>query len=268
MRNIIDFTAQASFLFLLAISSLFPSIASAKTFTNSYVSFDLPKNWDCYLENTAWICRFSLPKSCASKQAMKKKECLNLKKKTKEAIIILTAKEKGPTDSFEAYKAHLQTPRTIRTRKKTKAQSKVLHVKSVKIGKGKQRWVDGFHLGSEIPYYYTRYLATIKGNIAVLVTFSAHKLHYSKYSKAFFAAIKSLEVVASQADTAKVGKNSPNGSLQGTIGGAYSSRDFLVDETVEETESESVLNSEYSEYLLMIAMALAAIGVFFWIKGR
>lgn len=245
-----------------------PSMSQAKTFTNSYVSFTLPKSWDCYLENTAWICRYSLPKSCSSKQAMQKKQCKDLKKKTKEAIIILTAKEKGASDSFGSYQTHLKTPRTIRTRKKTKAKSKVIHVKNVKIGKGKHKWVDGFHLGSEIPYYYTRYLATIKGNIAVLVTFSAHKLHYSKYSKAFFAAIKSLEVVASKADTAKVGKNSKDNSIQGTIGGAYNSRDFLEIDATEQEEETSSLGGEYSELLFMIAIALAAIGVFFWVKGR
>lgn len=220
------------------------------------------------MENTAWICRYSLPKTCASKTAMKTKSCRNLKKKTKEAIIILTAKEKGGSDSLGSYQSHLKSPRTIRSRKKTKAQSKVIHVKRVKIGKGKQQWVDGFHLGSEIPYYYTRYLATVKGNIAVLVTFSAHKLHYSKYSKSFFQAIKSLEVVASQADLAKVGKSSKNSSLQGTIGGAYNSNEFLLDEGTEDAMEVSGFSDEHSEYLLLFAMFLAAIGVFFWIKGR
>ncbi|MCB0408169.1 MAG: hypothetical protein KDD34_08200, partial [Bdellovibrionales bacterium] len=44
--------------------------------------------------------------------------------------------------------------------------------------------------------YYTRYLATIKDRIAILVTFSAHKAHYTKYSNDFIKAIDSLIVVA------------------------------------------------------------------------
>ena len=50
------------------------------------------------------------------------------------------------------------------------------------------------HLGSEIPNYYTRYLAAVKGRVAVLVTFSAHKKYYTKYSGQFFEAIKTLRV--------------------------------------------------------------------------
>lgn len=52
-------------------------------------------------------------------------------------------------------------------------------------------------MGSEVPNYYTRYVATIKENkIAILVTFSAHKNFYPKYSQLFFDAISSLKVNA------------------------------------------------------------------------
>jgi len=44
--------------------------------------------------------------------------------------------------------------------------------------------------------YLTRYLATIKERIAILVTFSAHQSHYTKYSNDFFNVILSLRVVA------------------------------------------------------------------------
>ena len=251
-------------LFLLPL--LFSSHSQAKVFRNSYVSFKLPTGWDCYLENTAWICRYSVPSSC-TKSKMKTKDCRKKKKKTKEAIIILTAKEKGGKDSLRSYKRHLEAPRPILTRKKARAKSKVIHSKSVAIGKGKQKWVDGMHLSSEIPHYYTRYLATIKGNIAVLVTFSAHKLYYSKYSKAFFQAIKSLEVVASRADTARVGGPGNNSITDRPIGQSISGDEFLGPEG-EEDESENGDDSSDSNLLFIIAAVLAALGVFFWIKGR
>ena len=47
--------------------------------------------------------------------------------------------------------------------------------------------MDGFHKSSEIQNYLTRYLATTKDRIAVLITFSAHTLYYSKYSQDFLA---------------------------------------------------------------------------------
>ncbi|RYZ85297.1 MAG: outer membrane protein assembly factor, partial [Proteobacteria bacterium] len=51
------------------------------------------------------------------------------------------------------------------------------------------------HLSSEVQNYFTRYLASIKGRIAVLVTFSAHKQFYTKYSQDFFKAVSTLRVI-------------------------------------------------------------------------
>ncbi len=151
----------------------------AKIFQNSYVSFELPGNWGCELEGTEWV--------CVNKFAKK----LNEKK---EAVIILTAKEKGPSDSLQAYEAHLKSPRKLVNSKGKKYTSELKQVKQRKIAL--QTWVDGLHLGSEVENYYTRYLATTKGQIAMLVTFTAHKEHYSKYANDFIRAIQSLKIIA------------------------------------------------------------------------
>ena len=58
--------------------------ANAKRFRNAYVSFELPPNWNCKLEGSEWVCEN------------------DFSAKTKEAIIILTAKEVGPTDTLPA----------------------------------------------------------------------------------------------------------------------------------------------------------------------
>lgn len=166
----------------LGISLVFLTLsfsAQAKIFQNSYVSFELPDNWGCELEGTEWV--------CVNKFAKK----LNEKK---EAVIILTAKEKGPSDSLEAYEAHLKTPRKLVNAKGQQYTSELKQVKQRKISL--QSWVDGLHLGSEVENYYTRYLATTKGQIAMLVTFTAHKEHYSKYANDFIRAIQSLKIIA------------------------------------------------------------------------
>ena len=75
-----------------------PNIASAKTFSNAYVSFELSDKWGCVLEQTEWVCRPTAP------------ELQQL------GIIILTAKEIGPSDSLPAYKEHLSQPRVIASR--------------------------------------------------------------------------------------------------------------------------------------------------------
>lgn len=168
---------------MILVLVLISSSSWAAIFRNSYVSFELPPKWKCLLEETEWVCRSTLTKQ------------------SKEAIIILTAKEIGPKDSFRQYKAHLSQPKTNVTSRGTRIRSRVFHAKPVRISN--HLWIDGLHLASETPRYYTRYLATIKDKIAILVTFSAHKLHYTRYSNDFFRAIKSLKVTASKRLTNK-----------------------------------------------------------------
>ena len=160
---------------LIAFFTLFSVFsAQAKTFTNAYISFNMPDAWNCTLEQTEWVCRSTKPEE------------------SKEAIVILTAKEVGPTDSYATYRDHLNSPITA----KTGSVSQIVYsAKETKINN--QDWLDGLHMGSEVPNYYTRYVATIKENkIAILVTFSAHKNFYPKYSQLFFDAISSLKVNA------------------------------------------------------------------------
>lgn len=160
------------FIFLL----IFSVSSSAKKFATSYVSFDLLNNWHCHPEGTEWICTNKLNR-----------------KKASEAMIILTAKQKGPPDSLAQYINHLKMPRTVKKAKGGSFSSKVFHAKQRHINQ--HMWVDGFHQGSEVPSYYTRYLVTIKGTLAILVTYSAHKNHYKKYAADFAASINSLRVM-------------------------------------------------------------------------
>ncbi len=242
----------------------FQSETQAKVFRNSYVSFELPNKWDCYLENTAWICRYAISKKCLGANS-KSKICQDQRKKTREAIIILAAKEKGPKDSFKEYYNHLKTPRPIVTKQGKRSKSKIIHVKPISIEK--HRWVDGMHLGSEIPHYYTRYLATLKGNIAVLVTFSAHKLYYTKYSSEFFRAIKSLRVLATKAQTIdKRELHSGKGTLGNNIG---THLDLALDESSDGWDVADQGGASTMDTFLMIgALLLALAGIFVWLKGR
>lgn len=155
------------------------NLAVAKQFKNAYISFEIPERWNCVLEATEWVCR-----------SQENNE-------SKEAIIVLTAKEVGPSDSLQIYENHMRNP--IKTTTKT-GEANISQVMSPPSQKkiNNLLWVDGFHLGSEIQNYYTRYIATIKEKIAVLVTFSAHKEFYTKYAADFFNAINSLNVIATK----------------------------------------------------------------------
>ena len=148
----------------------------AKLFVNTYISFELPDKWTCELEGTEWVCGSPY------------------KEKATQAIIILTAKESGPSDTLSAYKAHLQTPKSIPLANGTFKSSRVEHLRERNINN--HTWVDGMHLGSEVAHFYTRYLATVKDQLGIVVTFSAHEKYYTQYINDFLNAIKSLKVIA------------------------------------------------------------------------
>lgn len=179
---------------LIAFIVLFCAVSHGKQFSNSYVSFQLPPNWNCKVAGTEWVC-----KSSNNEQA-------------KQAIIILTAKEVGPNDNFAYYNQYLKAPKNPKHRDGTVGtSSKVQHLKTVQINN--HSWVDGLHLGSLLPNFYTRYLVTIKEKIAVLVTFSAKKEFYTLYSRHFFEAINSLRVTATAGSAKHKGIKGPNEEL-------------------------------------------------------
>lgn len=162
--------------FTASILLLFSTHGYAKLFTNSYVSFELPPNWNCKQEGYEHVC------------------INNFSKKQKEAIIILAAKKRGPQDKIEDYENHLKKPRTLKTHTGATFQSKVKAVRKRKING--VDWVDAIQLGSEVQTYYTRYAVTAKDSLGIIVSFSAHKDHYSKYSSDFIKAIQSLRIIA------------------------------------------------------------------------
>lgn len=236
---------------LMALVALtYTSDAQAKIFKNTYVSFEYPDNWDCHLENTEWICRASSDKE------------------SKEAIIVLTAKEVGPVDTFDAYLSHLATPQTPIYKGKQGVKSKVVYPPK-KVNINDQPWVDGLHSASEVPNYFTRYLATVKDKIAILFTCTAHKDFYTKYNMAFFKAVQSLRVIAN-----KNLLESPNGvrasgeTLGQAIGPAMPS-DLITGEAEQVPAPVSTSSGGGSKGLLIgLAIILAALGVYIFLKSR
>lgn len=226
---------------IFVLLSVFVFSAHAKLFTNSYVSFQLPPNWECKVAGTEWVCR-----SSNAEQA-------------RQAIIVLTAKEVGPNDNFAYYNQYLKAPKTPKHRDGTVAtQSKVQHLNTIQIAN--HPWVDGLHLGSLLPNFYSRYLVTIKSKIAILVTFSAKKEFYTQYSKQFFDAINSLKV------TAQTG---------GDMGNIRKAGDEFIgsvpDHMDEGWSGEEGITSESSEkgnnmWVYGLALILAGAGVFFMLK--
>jgi LPXTG-motif cell wall-anchored protein len=222
----------------------FQLTAEAKLFRNAYLQFELPEQWNCILEGTEWVCSSSNKESA------------------RESIIILTAKEVGPQDSMATYETHLKTPRQVKMSNGKTSVSQVKNIRTRKINE--HLWVDALHLGSEIPGYYTRYVATLKDKLAILVTFSAHQKHYTKYSNDFFKAVESLRVTASKDLLTPRGLAPMKPTGEGELGTGINTSFPSAEEAPSGTRS----GSEGPDPVLLggIGLLLAGLGLYLWKK--
>ncbi|MCB0421686.1 MAG: hypothetical protein KDD61_11865 [Bdellovibrionales bacterium] len=110
--------------------------------------------------------------------------------KAREATILLSAKIAGPEDTLTTYKSYLSRP--IQPPGRNSKSSKVLGVAEVSINQHK--WIDGYHLGSELQTWNSRYLATTKDGLAILISFSNHSAKSKEYKPIFARIVSSLRV--------------------------------------------------------------------------
>ena len=150
--------------------------AQGKKFSSQFCEFDLPEGWECELEGSEWVCQSTN------------------EDRRKEAIVILAAKERGEEDSLDAYQAYLKQKKVFNLPGGKNIISEMRYVNTVEING--HTWIDAMHLQSEIPGFYTRYLATVEEGLGVGVTFSVAKDYYGAYKEMFDRMIASLKVFA------------------------------------------------------------------------
>jgi len=167
-------TNRIALVFALVLALLPTQVAHAAKFANQFAEFELPPQWQCNLEGAEWVCQ--------STNEMKKKD----------AIIVLAAKLKGDQDSLDQYLAYLKSAKTYTSVQGKPVKSEAKYAKTVNING--QAWIDALHMESEIPGFYTRYLATIKQDIGILVTYSINKAKYQNYLDDFETMVKTLKV--------------------------------------------------------------------------
>lgn len=165
---------SVALLFLIAWSFQ----VQAKTFSNSFLSFTLPDGWICLLEGVAWVCAPKSPKD------------------ENEAVIVMAAKVASPEDTLPNFLGYLQKPKTITSKVGTPVASQVMYAQERILDNSK--WVQSQHIGSEVPDFYTLYVATVKEGLAILVTFSVDKSKAKIYNPIFDNAMKTLRITASK----------------------------------------------------------------------
>ncbi len=148
--------------------------AAAVKFSNQFTEFELPPRWQCHLEGAEWVCQSED------------------ETKMRDAIVVLAAKLKGDKDSLDQYQAYLDKEKEFTAPNGKKVKSSPRYTKSIQINQ--HPWMDSLHLESEVPGFYTRYLATAKQDIAVLITYSINKTKYQDYLPQFDEMVKSIKV--------------------------------------------------------------------------
>ena len=156
----------------LALVLLFLSISSqAKVLETSYLTTQVPDDWNCRLTQQQWVCRSET------------------KGYDTRVVASFSAKQALPEESIENFLGHFKSPKSIISKTGRSVTSKIISVKKVDVNK--VTWVEAIHFESEVPNYYTHYMVTVHGGMAILLHFSAHKdafetmkpLFYECYSK-------------------------------------------------------------------------------------
>ena len=216
----------------------------AKTFTSQFTEFELPSGWECALEGSEWVCQS------------------DNKDRKKEAIIILAAKYRGEQDSLDQYQAYLKQAKsyTLPGGKTQVSEAKTVSTKEI----NGQRWIDALHLASEVPGFYTRYLATVKDNLGIAITFSVAKDHYDAYQDIFEKIIATIKVFDQKnANSANWTKKKEEGDLVGGEAVPEVNQNFDIAQ-----KKKAGSNNEMSETVSMILIGAAVIGLLLFLKKK
>ncbi len=222
-----------------------PAPAWAAKFANQFVEFELPPQWACNLEGAEWVCQ-------NTNEAKKR-----------EAVIILAAKLRGEQDTLDQYQAFLKNPKTYTSVQNKSVTSEVKYAKLADVNS--QSWVDALHLDSEIPGFYTRYLATIKMDIGVLVTYSINSAKYQDYLQDFETMVRTLRVFRKG-----TGINSgPQGNLFDIkIPQGMSEGTVFPPAPTEEAGAKRPKQKSDDDLMLYGAIAVAAVAFLIWRRRR
>ena len=144
-------------------------------FETSYLNLQLPKSWSCTESgNQEWLCRSK------ENQALRR------------GFISLKAKLRGTGDTPEKYYQSLSRPISKQQSKTNFLLSRVINISKKTIKN--QNWIEALHQDSEVKNYFTQYLITTKGDLAILAQFNWHKDAAYPFPQIYKNIIKTLEL--------------------------------------------------------------------------
>jgi hypothetical protein len=143
----------------------------------AYVQFDHPEGWKCELAQGVWICQSTTEPD------------------RRESVVLSIATMATEWDTLDNYETYLKQPKTIQDEDGTTITSKVTYARKRNING--QTWVDALHFNSELPGFWSRYVATTvktpQHNLAILITYIVSEEYYKQLAPKFEAMVSSLK---------------------------------------------------------------------------
>ena len=243
MRGFFPACMALLFSLIFLLSAVIAPQAHAKNFSTDFISLELPVGWDCVKEEIDYVCQPN-----------------NLAQRSEVLLAIVVKNVNATDDTFDKYQAVLNEPREMRDLLGNVYKSEVKYVRFKEIKK--KQWVDSLQFGSEIPGFYTRYVASIEGKIAGLVTYSIAESVYAKWAPIMDKILDSIEL-RYDPKAFDDAMNANPGSLLGRR--AQSGGRFAPEGTQIENRREDVEGFDMTNVIGFILLA-GAIRFYFWKK--
>ncbi len=157
-------------LILVASFALWGTAAHA--LKTAYVSFDHPEGWRCELSQGVWICQSTL------------------EGERRESVVLSIATMATEWDTVDNYLEYLKKPRTITDDQGKPLESKVTYARKRDING--VTWIDSLQVNSELPGFWSRYVATVHNKLAILITYVVSQEQYQRLAPQFERMVGSL----------------------------------------------------------------------------
>jgi len=215
----------------------------------AYVSFEHPEGWRCELAQGVWICQSTLEPD------------------RKESVILSIATMATEWDTIENYEAYLKASRKIQDDEGATLMSKVTYVRKRNINGA--WWIDSLQHNSELPGFWSRYLATVQNKLAILITYIVSDERYQQLAPQFERMVSSLKpnaefdlnIASKQADGPLPGREKLGGVTKDILKNRLKPPKRAADVEKEEQPTGSPL-------VTVFVIVVVGGAVFFFLKKR
>jgi hypothetical protein len=215
----------------------------------AYVSFEHPEGWRCELSQGVWICQSTL------------------EAERRDSVVLSIATMANEWDSVDNYLEYLKKTRTITDDQGKPIESKVTYTRKRDING--IVWVDSLQVNSELPGFWSRYVATVHNKLAILITYVVSESQYQRLAPQFERMVASLRPnaefdlnIASKQGEMQLPGASKLGPLQTDI-----LRERLKPAATKKPEEEEEVEEGSSLSSLLLVFALAG-GAYWYVRRR